>query len=344
MEKSKRYIYMDFLKLIASFAVVTLHSSGGNFSFVHIYPSLIVTILVQVIFCVGVPIFFMESGATILSYRQRYGTKVYVNKRIKKVVIPFVFWSCFGYVYLLLFHQISNYSVSDFVYRFLFGEIVAPYWFFYNLIGFYICAPFLSKIMLKKNKNLILYIILVSIFIKALLPSIFTFMSMPIPGFISSVPMMGEYLEYFILGWYINQFDISSKNEKLLLICGVTSLCITIVATPIVSIHVGYIYKPIYDIANIFTVMIMINIFVLSKKIDNIQFFNKYKKIIQKISGLTFGVYLIHPFLLEIVNRFNSLEQTGVPHIIVTPFVVFVLSMSITWLLKKIPLINYILP
>lgn len=344
MEKSKRYIYMDLLKIIAAFAVVTLHSAGGNFGFEKIYPSLVLTILVQVIFCIGVPVFFMESGATILSYRQRYNTKVFIHKRFSKVVIPFVFWSVFGYLFLIFFYHINNYSLLDFIHKFIYGQIVGPYWFFYNLIGFYICAPFLSKIMVKENKKIILYLITSSIILESLIPSIFIYMHLPVPGFIDSIPTMGSYLEYFLLGWYIHNFEISQKNKRLLITLGLICLCVTLVGSPIISIQVGHIYKPIYDIANIFTVIIMINIYMLSKRVDSIKFFNNHSILIKKVAVLTFGVYLIHPFILGLLSNIKILNPTGIAHIVIYPVIIFFLSMVVAFLLRKIPFVKYIIP
>lgn len=39
----------------------------------------------------AVPCFFMISGANLMDYRKRYGTKTFLIKRTKKTIIPYIF-------------------------------------------------------------------------------------------------------------------------------------------------------------------------------------------------------------------------------------------------------------
>ncbi|GMA70545.1 hypothetical protein GCM10025879_17910 [Leuconostoc litchii] len=79
----KRYYYMDLLTILATIAVVFLHSSEYAFSNQTNDPHWFVAVIIQVTFIWAVPIFFMMSGAHLLDYRERYDTPTFSKKNFK---------------------------------------------------------------------------------------------------------------------------------------------------------------------------------------------------------------------------------------------------------------------
>ena len=78
-----RIVYYDVLNIISCMAVVMLHSNGYIHEFIKDdYWGIHVAI--DTLFFFAVPVFFMLSGANLISYRTKYSTKVFINKRIKK--------------------------------------------------------------------------------------------------------------------------------------------------------------------------------------------------------------------------------------------------------------------
>lgn len=84
MIKRKRYYYMDFLAIISCFAVVVLHTSAApgneNIDLRAIHSSSVIIALINILFSFAVPVFFMQSGANVLNYRERYDTKTFAKK------------------------------------------------------------------------------------------------------------------------------------------------------------------------------------------------------------------------------------------------------------------------
>lgn len=158
MTKSKKYYFMYMNAIASSFAVVVAHTitNPAQLGITKIGPTfyVILCIVLGIVFSFGVPIFFMQSGANILNYRERYDTKTFFIKRIHKVVIPFIIWSIFGFFFI---YGKSDFSLTlkSFITTFLSGSIVGPYWFFYNIIGFYLCVPFISLIIKYASRNII---------------------------------------------------------------------------------------------------------------------------------------------------------------------------------------------
>ncbi len=74
----------------------------------------------------------------------------------------------------------------------------------------------------------------------------------------------------------------------------------------------------------------------------------KIKAVCMKLSGYTFGIYLVHWYILEVYNRiygrFANISHAGFVYSLTTPFVVTGLSLAAVYLLKRIPLIRHMTP
>ena len=101
----QRLHYIDVLNCIAIIFVLLLHSSQLAHFGISKDSNFIVTEIMQCLFIPAVYIFFMNSGATLLDYRDKYDTKTFYKKRLKRVLIPFLFWSAFYYLFNSRFHS-----------------------------------------------------------------------------------------------------------------------------------------------------------------------------------------------------------------------------------------------
>ena len=90
MEKN-RMLYFDILKLTAAFAVVWIHFGNE----IHWYDGSLawkMCVPIQVLAYWAVPIYFMITGATLMNYRERYGTKIFFRRRIIRGIAPYLVW------------------------------------------------------------------------------------------------------------------------------------------------------------------------------------------------------------------------------------------------------------
>ncbi len=152
----KRFITLE--SVIAAFAVITLHTNGcfWTFSTEHYW---FTANIIESVFYFAVPIFFMISGAMLLDYNERYSTKVFLKKRIKKTFIPFLAWNLIGVAYLVITHRIN---VCDVTPQYLINgisqtTIINLYWFFPPLFCVYLSMPLLAAVR-KEKKNRYIYI------------------------------------------------------------------------------------------------------------------------------------------------------------------------------------------
>lgn len=358
MVEKKRYYFMYTNAIISSFAVVVLHTVANPDSFgiktdhFSFYPVLF--ILIGILFSFGVPIFFMQSGANVLTYRERYSTKTFVKKRIHKVVIPFLLWSILGFIFLHN-NQLGSINGLNFLKGFISGNIVGPYWFFYNIIGFYLCVPFMSIITEKGNARVVRYMIIIALIYNTILP-IVDLMLGTSNMFNPSIPLVGAYLQYFLAGWYIVNISIKPRIRKLIYILATIMLALEIVMTIIFTIFIphlqrltypGEIVKNFADIGNLPAFICMCALFLALKNAEPYIIGWHLSSYLPTLAGLTFGIYLVHPFVINyLLNPMQPLllQVPLIFKILLYPIFVYFISGIITFLIRKIPFVRNIMP
>ena len=131
---------------------------------------------------------------------------------------------------------------------------------------------------------------------------------------------------------------------ELRIIIYITGL-IGVIFTTIISYNLSIIknekiiiyYRPSY--LNVF--FYSIAIFIFSKN-----YFNQKKILIQKLAKFTFGIYLIHPFIIENIIKKTNIFDFGLDSVLLIPIInliVFLLSLLTCIILNSIPLIGKLL-
>ena len=349
----RRIYFMDLAAILACIAVVMLHTSTIPYSYgvgdIQTRPKVIIfCIILTVIFAFAVPFFFMNSGANILNYPERYNTKTFFVKRIRKVVIPFVFWSILAYCVMN-----HDRSVPDLLNKFIGHDIVPAYWFFYAIIGFYLAAPVLSIAIERMSNHLLVYFILLAIIIESVLPLLSVVFNINISF---PIPIIGAFLQYFLIGYYIVHRKIPQKYVKVIYLTGIffffAIIFLTISAT--FSRLPGWIHfqkqllvPTFYDIGTFPAVMMVTAWYLfLSRREDFLQS-SCLRKLLPPLSGLTYGIYIIHPIVIYILMGTLENKLYSYPVVlqcVAYPMVIIVISIGITLIVKKVPLLRELIP
>ena len=79
--KYEKTAYLTLLSVISMIAVVILHANGCFWAF-STDRYWVTANCIESVFYFAVPIFFMISGATLLDYRDRYDTRVFVKSAL----------------------------------------------------------------------------------------------------------------------------------------------------------------------------------------------------------------------------------------------------------------------
>ncbi|MEG1938315.1 MAG: acyltransferase [Akkermansia sp.] len=358
--------WVDFLRILACFLVVFAHCCDP---FVGKFDNNVSEFLSGAYWgslvrpCV--PLFVMISGVLLLPVTMDTGA--FYTKRLKRIIIPLIIWSIllpllyFGYfatgIETINANIIpANYTWAStlnklYLFIFNFNYDTTPLWYLYMLVGIYLFIPIIGAWMKqasKKDIKLFLFIWGISMvlpYIKMLAPTL------GYPGNYGNMGLLGVcdwnpygtfyyfsgFLGYIVLAHYLIRFPLNWSWGKTL------ALTVPLFLVGYAITAEGFIltqkYYPgqyanleiIWYFSGINVFMMTFSAFVLIQKIRFAP-----SKILNKIAGLTFGIYLCHFFLVQVGYDFiyTHIQLPPYLQIPLIACIAFIASLLITWLLS----------
>lgn len=336
--------YLSFLNVVSCVAVVMLHTNGVFWTFSNEKYWMTANVIESVMYF-AVPIFFMISGATLIDYRDRYSTTQFFEKRIKKTVVPFIFWNLFGLIYMINKYpnDSSNFDVIKIIYKFLNAQIITIYWFFIPLFSIYISIPILSLIKKEQRKKWYLYLAVMSFITIYLLPFLCSLIKIPYNSSLE-IGVGSGYILYVIVGYLINNYEISKKVRMGIYLLSLIGLSLHLFGTYYLSINSNKIIDIFKGYHNVPCFIYSLGIFVFFKYL---RVPKRLEIIFEKVCNLsryTFGTYLLHFFVIDTLLQIFKLNIYSIYFRVITPFVVFIICIVIIKIVKKVPLLRGVLP
>ncbi|AMK15573.1 acyltransferase [Methanobrevibacter olleyae] len=296
----KRILYSDEVRSLAIMLVVIGHITR-LFSY-DFYSWLFCSSLFSFT-RIGVPLFFTVSGSLLLT--RKYEPKKFLEKRFKRVFLPFLFWII---VYIIAGVLIWHFELS-FQYlmntAFGVGDYSALFWFIWSLIGVYLLIPVISSFIREEGMKGAEYLITITLILSILYTiGFFDYPQMKynFRVIFNFFPVLG----YFIMGSYIHNKKFDSSDKK---IFGLGCLMFIVgIAGHFTKIYLkglgGYGLAPI-DFFDIFVIMETIGLF-LAFKYANVEWIKKDARMIRErkigeliilFSSCSFGIYFSHYIL-----------------------------------------------
>ena len=347
---SAHFGYIDILRIFSCILIIGVHVSAMNWEdtpvtssqwqFMNFYDCLSL---------LGVPLFFMISGALFLNEHHNISLCDLFFRKILRLFICYHVW-------LLFYNSIPFFTgelSADFVtlkdelfLKTLLGKGIYHLWFIPELIILYILSPILKEAFHKKE--ICLYFLILFTITGALLPTLLEY-DFPYRRIVnsyyerSSLVMLTGYLGYFVLGHYIHSFVPSqlSKRKKIGLFLMILLACfITISACSIDAITKGEPSSILNNPLMLPSFLACMGIFTLIKCHYSQKELNFSK--LRPVTKLTFGIYLIHPFVINILRSFGISTLYPHPAIMIPVLIVIVLLLSAIpiYLISKIPVLN----
>lgn len=328
----ERTIYFDVIRIIACLMVVMMHSpfplKDDQYS-----PMLgIVTYLSAP--CNG--LFFMASGALLLG--RSLPLESFMKKRLGRIVWPTVLWSLF-YITINYFLDRESYDlISQIAWIPFYRTDACGYlWFMYALLGCYflvpIIEPWLTNSSHREQKIVIGVWLLASI-----VPMITVYLNIPKFDEHGIWYYWGGFFGYFILGWYIAKNNISWSQIGIAGLLGILLMLLCFKQSSL-SVDVnGYLHP--------YVILFCFAIFASVKRLFCFNFKKRFfNSILSELSACTFGVYLIHYFLLNIwLKHVNIINDLPIEIGILTRWIItIVVGFLIILILRKIPGHKYLI-
>ena len=337
--------YISVLHVVCAFAVVVLHANNSFWQFEK-SGRWIFSNFLESIFYFAVPVFMMVSSATLLDYRDRYDTKTFAKKRVQKAVIPYLFWTA---VALIVFGATKKIDfqpnpIERIVRAFFHADVYEMniYNFFLELFVCYLCIPLLSLIPKEKRQKPFLFVIVYFFAAHAVLPLVFNFFGIGIT--LPKLPILGSYMIFMFIGYYISTYSIGKKWRIVIYALGIGGLLVQLCGTWILSYHYNRLFTIFKGYVNAPSVFYATAVFTFFKHLEGKKICDGLYKICKPFVPTTFGIYLIHRYFILFAWDYLHIAKTSVLFITIGSIVVFFLSYAVVKVLQKIPVVKKILP
>lgn len=352
-KNADRKIYLDILRILAIFLVLFTHTGELGSKLYTITDKGFLRTAYLYLDCfrtINNPLLFMVSGALLLGKDE--SLKTVWKKRIFRFVIVLVLFTYLqAIVQCYHEHDFSNFSGSGILIQMLEKPIRFSYWYLYSYISFLILLPILRNIAIQIDHKMFIYILIIALITQDVFRILSCFLG--ISSINISLSTNSIYILYPLLGFYLDSHynELQEKYKYVYQILAVMSLCGLSAAVwfsvqlydRVGSWSEQYITL-FYTITaiSIFCIAKELTQFLLKKDIVN----NKIILLLKKVSGATFGIYLMENileyFTLPVYNFFRPV-MPSIFACLLYLLVTMILGTIVINILKKVPLLNILL-
>ncbi len=342
--KGKRIVYLDYLRVLGTIAIMILHTASQNWYNVQINSYEWHTFnCFDALVRWGVPVFVMISGTLFLN--RDISIRLIYSKYVLRMLTAFFAWSA---VYAILTEK----SVGDRILAALKGHY--HMWFVLMITGLYICIPLMKAII--KDERTAGYYMILALFFAVIIPTAKNLLDdfsgrsglgyRIAKGLLSdigglSVSMVMGYTGYFIYGYYLDKTSLDKKKRKIIYCLGLLGMISTLGLNAAASYISG---ETVLNYDTVFSFTILLEaaaVFVFFK-------YHTYKNVklngfMRTLSGYCFGAYLAHTAFIGILDsRFGINTLSYNPLIMVPSIVLFdmIASFTVSALMNRIPVVR----
>jgi surface polysaccharide O-acyltransferase-like enzyme len=287
-----------------------------------------------------VPIFVMITGVLLLNPHKEITIEKLIKKYIFRVFLAIMLFGI-PFAFIEIFFN-ANYhfhikQIGEAILNTIQGDSFKHLWYLYMIAGLYLIIPMIKIFISSAEKRTVEYLLLLLLFFTSFIPflkSIFSF------NFGIYIPINSIFVFYLILGHYIHFYKINVNNIVIFII-----IIFYILFSVVMSLNGNFFLKPdgillslTTNIYSPITILVTIAVFCLIRKISVTP-----NKLLNSISSLVFGIYLIHMLFINFIYKFLKFTPERFPLIVVllgTFTLTSILSIGFTYCLRKIKILK----
>ena len=337
---TKRLVYPDLLRIIASFAVILIHITSSGIGSYEVNTGVWTASAVINSLCRwSVPLFFMVSGMFYLDPEKEVDTKKLFTKNIFRLLLCIVVWGfAYGLLDQYLYSTLTLKSVFITLYGIVTGHTGYHLWFLYTLLMLYVAVPALRVFTKHATKRQLDYALAVwfvfSIVVGQVNEAAKAFLTtenwLPYEALV-----LTGYAGYFLLGYRLKTYTFSEKTARLLYLLAAVSAVAMPLGIVLLS-RTGVLESPL----GVGSCLIAAAVFVLASKLDAAKWTEKARTILAFLGQRMFGVYLVHvAFVYALFRGCGWSLETACPvlSILAVGVLVWTVSLLVSWCFSKAP-------
>lgn len=282
--------------------------------------------MIKSIMTFAVPVFLMISGSLFLDPGKKVGIERICKRYVPRILLAlFLFGVPYAVMELIL--QERGFSFAMIPRGFLLtisGNTWAHMWYLYELVGIYLLTPWIKVVVDYAGRRMLEYGLALGFLFYSLFPLIEQVFGIHI-GIVYQ--LSGIYIFYYVLGYYLHRYGVWDWRYCAGLL-GVMEGVIMGNGMLGWGLEIGY-NSPIVVGASTF-------LFLLVKNLE------KGNVRLSAMRNLCFGIYLVHPFFLNVFYKLFHVTplKLGMGGIPVFWVITFVLSLIVSGIMNKIPLLK----
>lgn len=334
-------IYLDLLRCLAILLVILAHSMTS----VLCNPSLYGTrtwylcMLQNEWNRTNVPLFFMISGCLILRSSKTRNVTAFYQSKLPRLLIPLAVWNlvyCLGHAW----SDGTRLELKEYLGTLLQNGSEYHFWYIYTLLGLYLLAPFLKRIVDQATTGELSILLILILFPGALRP----LLNMISPIYLRLFdPLMEGYAGYFLLGYLLGSNDLSRRGRIAVYLGGAAGYTLSTVGNLLAAspeanplpFNTGYYLNHYLCAAAIF---VFIKQLLSGSSLafpSASKFWNIY---LPRLSSVTFGVYWIHVLILTMAVRLLvKLSPSPSVRLLLSTVAATVISFAVALICSRIP-------
>lgn len=339
--KSERIFYLDFLRAISTVAVILMHigieKNWGGISIAQF--NTIQCMLAG--WCV--PMFLMITGTLFLNASDCSFQRIWSH--VKKTILVIVFWGfLYNFVSLTIIKGFSISTIINSLKMIALADVTFCYqfWYLYALIPMYFLLPiFNAFIKSATNKDFSIVVFLFFVF-SIIVPNIIKYTGdFGATSLINKFSLFCSLYFYMLLGAYLNRI-----NVKKIIVFILSALSVMIFGIVIVCgvLNIDIYPENIYGYDSLYICIVDSNIYLIAKMKND--YSKNTKKIFGFISNYSFGIYILHVIVLQMLRKIAHFDSGFAPAFISVPIVLLVvllISLVGSVIAKKIPVLKRLL-
>ena len=320
---SEKIEWIVSLRAAAAIAVVLLHMTGGwlgtDWNNQVLEPSRVILdeIVIQVLVRWAVPCFIMVSGALLLDPQKKLNVsklKGYIC-RMTAVLGTFGLLYCFIEEFAKGNRNVISIALTS-ARNLIEGNSWSHMWYVYMMLGLYLVTPVFRAFVRTAAREEI-YLVLSAFFVLTItVPTINLWFSCRITGLL---PIASSSVFYYLMGWYLVNTDTDRGKMKRMLLLGAFGFVVMLLCK--------------LRGANVSVAQDNICVCIYTTGLSGIC---KGSGLLKRLAGnrgvrelakYSFGVYIIHPFFLNVLNKGLDIYPDALPIVIgETVFFLFALA------------------
>ena len=343
-EREKKIVYISLSKIIASYGVIVLHLNHFWYFDLKKKKNWIIENIYETLFYFSVPFFALCIGATLLNFKERYGLYEYNKRRFIKVFIPLIGWTFILYlykVYILKNIKKENFDFYSFWNYFFLSKVYHIFGSLQIFLKTYMLIPLLAYEEKKNRQKIYIYYFFFLLITQTIIPYLISLFGKKIV-YIYKLDI--GYLFYIFAGNIIHETKLSNKIIIIIYLLGVSSFIIQLIGTKtlsfkykkIITLHKGYLNLP--------CIIYSCSLFLFLKENYHLFFSKLSIKYINKIGSLTLGPFFMHLPIQETIEKFTYFNKILSFHLLFKSFAIFSISIALSLLLKRINILNFLIP